>query len=135
MKRKEAKVREGSMLHSAYRAVDASIALSTGTSRETIAKAFCRHILALPLNHLARSLFFAQRLLLMFLVYEACLGIYYPAMGTCRSKYIDDRVRGTVMNITRYAQSVDWNEKEARQHDTQNHYRAVPRKPASSVLS
>ncbi len=37
----------------------------------------------------------------MFLVYEACLGLYFPAMATCRSKYIEDRVRGTVMNITR----------------------------------
>ncbi|CAN0439167.1 unnamed protein product [Scytosiphon promiscuus] len=41
------------------------------------------------------------RLLLMFLVYETCIGLYFPAMATCRSKYIDDRMRGTVMNIFR----------------------------------
>lgn len=43
-----------------------------------------------------------RRLLLMLLVYEACIGLYFPAMATCRSKYIDDRLRGTIMNITRY---------------------------------
>eukprot|EP00903_Cladosiphon_okamuranus_P019296 g17737.t1 len=41
------------------------------------------------------------KLLLMLLVYETCIGLYFPAMATCRSKYIDDRVRGTIMNITR----------------------------------
>lgn len=38
----------------------------------------------------------------MLLVYETCMGLYFPAMATCRSKYIDDRVRGTIMNMTRY---------------------------------
>lgn len=38
----------------------------------------------------------------MFLVYEACIGLYFPAMATCRSEYIDDRVRGTVTNMLRY---------------------------------
>ncbi|CAM9988137.1 unnamed protein product [Ectocarpus sp. 6 AP-2014] len=41
------------------------------------------------------------KLLAMFLVYEACIGLYLPAIATCRSKYIDDRIRGTVMNLTR----------------------------------
>lgn len=57
-----------------------------------------------PLDGFGRSRLLL-RLLLMLLVYEACIGLYYPAMATCRSKYIDDRVRGTVMNITRYEPS------------------------------
>lgn len=59
-----------------------------------------------PLNHCCVCCYFVLRQLFMFLVYEACLGLYFPAMGTCRSKYIDDRVRGTVMNITRCVRTV-----------------------------
>jgi len=37
--------------------------------------------------------------LLGFLVFEVCCGIYYPSMGTLRSRYIPQDVRATVMNI------------------------------------
>ncbi|CAM9613060.1 unnamed protein product [Ascophyllum nodosum] len=66
---------------------NACLVLATGLG--TIAMAACST--GLP----------AAKLLLMFLVYEVCIGIYFPAMATCRSTYMDDRVRGTAMNIIR----------------------------------
>jgi len=36
-----------------------------------------------------------------FLVFETCVGIFFPCMGLLRSKVIPDSVQGTVMNIFR----------------------------------
>merc|ERR1711988_1714519 len=36
-----------------------------------------------------------------FLVFETCVGIFFPCMGLLRSKVIPDEVQGTVMNIFR----------------------------------
>jgi MFS family permease len=36
-----------------------------------------------------------------FLVFEVCCGIYFPAVGTMRSRYIPEEVRSTVMNVFR----------------------------------
>ena len=36
-----------------------------------------------------------------FLVFEVCCGIYFPSVGTMRSKYIPEEVRSTVMNVFR----------------------------------
>ena len=44
-------------------------------------------------NHVAR--------LSAFCVFEACCGIYWPALGTMRSRYIPEEVRASVMNIFR----------------------------------
>ena len=34
-----------------------------------------------------------------FLVFEACVGMYFPLIGTLRSKYLPDAYRGVIMNI------------------------------------
>jgi len=39
--------------------------------------------------------------LLSFFVFEGCCGIYWPALGTMRSRYIPEEVRATVMNVFR----------------------------------
>lgn len=36
-----------------------------------------------------------------FCLFEICCGIYFPSVGTMRSKYIPEEVRSTVMNIFR----------------------------------
>jgi len=39
--------------------------------------------------------------LVAFLVFETCVGIFFPLMGLLRSRVIPDEVQGTVMNIFR----------------------------------
>lgn len=39
--------------------------------------------------------------LMAFCVFELCCGIYFPAMGTMRGKYVPSEVRATMMNIFR----------------------------------
>ena len=34
-----------------------------------------------------------------FLVFEACVGVYFPSMGTLRSQYLPDEHRGVIMNL------------------------------------
>ena len=34
-----------------------------------------------------------------FLVFEACVGMYFPLIGTLRSKYLPDAYRGVIMNL------------------------------------
>mmetsp|Transcript_2194 Transcript_2194/g.3103 ORF Transcript_2194/g.3103 Transcript_2194/m.3103 type:complete len:505 (-) Transcript_2194:209-1723(-) len=36
-----------------------------------------------------------------FLMFEVCIGLYYPAMGTLKSKYVPDQNRSTIYNIFR----------------------------------
>ena len=36
-----------------------------------------------------------------FLVFEACVGIYWPAMGTVKSKVVPEEARATIYNIYR----------------------------------
>jgi hypothetical protein len=43
----------------------------------------------------------ASLLLAGFCVFEVCCGIYWPGSGTMRSKYIQEEVRSTVMNVFR----------------------------------
>jgi hypothetical protein len=33
--------------------------------------------------------------------YEACVGVYFAAMGTIRAKYIPEGKRATIMNVMR----------------------------------
>lgn len=40
-------------------------------------------------------------LLLGFLIFEACCGLYYPAMGTLKATYLPEKTRATLMNIFR----------------------------------
>jgi hypothetical protein len=39
--------------------------------------------------------------LLSFFLFECCCGVYWPALGTMRSRYIPEEVRATVMNVFR----------------------------------
>ena len=39
--------------------------------------------------------------LFMFIVFECCVGVYFPTIGGIRGKYVPDSVRATVMNIFR----------------------------------
>merc|ERR1712216_317977 len=39
--------------------------------------------------------------LVAFLVFEACVGVYWPAMGTVKSKVVPEEMRATVYNIYR----------------------------------
>ena len=34
-----------------------------------------------------------------FLVFEACVGMYFPSIGTLRSKYLPDSHRSVMMNL------------------------------------
>ena len=36
-----------------------------------------------------------------FYIYEACVGAFWPSMGTLKGKYIPEQVRATVMNYFR----------------------------------
>jgi len=38
-------------------------------------------------------------LMASFFVFEACVGMYFPSIGTLRSKYIPDSHRGVIMNL------------------------------------
>jgi len=33
--------------------------------------------------------------------FEACVGVYFPAIGTIRAKYVPERQQATIMNIFR----------------------------------
>lgn len=48
---------------------------------------------ALSTNHHVR--------LMAFFAFEACCGLYWPAMGTMRSRYIPEQVRATIMAVFR----------------------------------
>eukprot|EP00741_Cyanophora_paradoxa_P002968 tig00000655_g2881.t1 len=39
--------------------------------------------------------------LLSFLIFEVCCGIFWPCLGTMRSKYVPEEVRATIMNFFR----------------------------------
>ena len=34
-----------------------------------------------------------------FFAFEACVGMYFPLIGTLRSKYLPDAYRGVIMNL------------------------------------
>lgn len=38
---------------------------------------------------------------LCFLLFEFCVGIYFPSMGTLKSLLVPERIRATVYNIYR----------------------------------
>jgi len=40
-------------------------------------------------------------ILLSFLAFEVCCGIWFPAIGTLRGQYIPERTRATIMNFFR----------------------------------
>ena len=38
-------------------------------------------------------------LIAAFFAFEACVGLYFPSMGTLRSQYLPDEHRGVIMNL------------------------------------
>ena len=52
--------------------------------------------LAIPILSSSHNLVLAG-----FCVFEVCCGIYWPSVGSMRSKYIPEEVRSTVMNVFR----------------------------------
>eukprot|EP00980_Cylindrotheca_fusiformis_P006794 scaffold1420_cov93-Cylindrotheca_fusiformis.AAC.2 len=38
-------------------------------------------------------------LVAVFLAFEACVGMYFPSIGTLRSKYVPDSHRSVIMNL------------------------------------
>ena len=38
-------------------------------------------------------------LIASFFAFEACVGMYFPLIGTLRSKYLPDAYRGVIMNL------------------------------------
>jgi len=79
-------------------------------------KAFEMMVAVKPVEHAARWVFvvasaalavpilFGERhnlVLSGFCVFEVCCGIYWPAAGTMRQKFIQEEVRSTVMNVFR----------------------------------
>mmetsp|Transcript_6405 Transcript_6405/g.19426 ORF Transcript_6405/g.19426 Transcript_6405/m.19426 type:complete len:461 (+) Transcript_6405:23-1405(+) len=60
-------------------------------------------LLALGAAALAVPYFAQSRLYLMlgFLVFEMCVGMYFPSIGTLRSEYIPEAHRSTIMNFFR----------------------------------
>lgn len=39
--------------------------------------------------------------LLSFIIFETCVGVFFPCLGLLRSKVIPDSIQGSVMNIFR----------------------------------
>ena len=39
--------------------------------------------------------------LFIFVVFECCVGLYFPTIGSIRGRYVPDNVRATIMNIFR----------------------------------
>ncbi|KAI9315038.1 hypothetical protein DFJ73DRAFT_883086 [Zopfochytrium polystomum] len=58
---------------------------------------------AIVVPFLFRDLFMC---ILAFCLFEACCGLYFPAIGTLRGKYIPEATRSTVMNVVRFPENV-----------------------------
>ena len=65
---------------------------------------FFRFVLALAAICLATPIFFPTDVAVIFgsfVVFEVCVGIFWPAMGYLRGKYIPEHARSTTMNFFR----------------------------------
>jgi hypothetical protein len=43
----------------------------------------------------------AEMILLSFIVFETCVGLYFPTQSTLRSKYVPEETRAAIMNFYR----------------------------------
>ncbi|CAK8690985.1 molybdate-anion transporter-like [Clavelina lepadiformis] len=67
-------------------------------------ESFMRFVLLTSASSLAIPVFFPENhlwILLGFFVFEVCVGIFWPSLGTMRSIYVPESVRSTVMNYFR----------------------------------
>ncbi|XP_052283005.1 molybdate-anion transporter-like isoform X2 [Dreissena polymorpha] len=73
-------------------------------SKLTSVESFMRPVLFVAAITLATPFLFPGNQLLIFiafLVFEMCVGLFWPSMGTMRGKYVADETRATVMNFFR----------------------------------
>ena len=54
-------------------------------------------------NKMKIFLFFKSQLMIFlgFILFEVCVGIFWPAMGTMRGRYVPETARSTIMNFFR----------------------------------
>ncbi|CAF0780914.1 unnamed protein product [Rotaria sp. Silwood1] len=70
----------------------------------TTPESFMRYIIIVSAFCLSVPVFLPGNQVIMFisfLIFEFCIGIFWPAMATMRSKYISEEARATVMNYFR----------------------------------
>ncbi|XP_033111290.1 molybdate-anion transporter-like [Anneissia japonica] len=69
-----------------------------------VVESFMRFILLVAMVSLAVPIFVPMNqfaVFISFLVFEMCVGIFWPASGTMRSKYVPEKARATIMNLFR----------------------------------
>ncbi|KAJ1621683.1 hypothetical protein T492DRAFT_1149509 [Pavlovales sp. CCMP2436] len=76
------------------------LAMKAGMSAEAIAVSMLAvGATAMSLATLAASKSALLSLSLAFFAFEACVGVYFPTIGTLRSKLLPDEHRGAIMNL------------------------------------
>nr|XP_058958611.1 molybdate-anion transporter-like isoform X1 [Pocillopora verrucosa] len=73
-------------------------------SRVTSVESFLRPVFGMAALSLITPIVFSKNqsvVFVGFLVFEFCVGVFWPAMGVLRSKYVPESARATVMNIFR----------------------------------
>lgn len=73
-------------------------------SRATCVESFMRPVLLLSSVALMLPILFPKSqiiVLLSFILFEICVGIFWPSLGTMRGKYIPEANRATIMNLFR----------------------------------
>lgn len=73
-------------------------------SRYTTPESFMRPVLLISALTLATPVVFPDNQLIIFtafLIFEVCVGIFWPSMSTMRGKYVPEETRATVMNFFR----------------------------------
>ncbi|XP_050412039.2 molybdate-anion transporter isoform X1 [Patella vulgata] len=73
-------------------------------TKYTSVESFMRIVLLTSALALLTPIFFAGNqtvVFIGFLVFEACVGIFWPSLGTMRGKYVPEETRATIMNFFR----------------------------------
>jgi len=103
-------VGEGQTIPHGYIFASFMIAIMIGSSffrmltRAFRPESFLRFVLALAAICLATPIFFPTDVVVIFgsfVVFEVCVGVFWPAMGYLRGKYIPEHARSTTMNFFR----------------------------------
>ncbi|UJR37609.1 hypothetical protein I4U23_030306 [Adineta vaga] len=71
---------------------------------ETTPESFTRYIMIISAFCLSVPVFLPDdqvTMFIAFLIFEFCIGLFWPAMATMRSKYVPEEARATVMNYIR----------------------------------
>lgn len=73
-------------------------------SKYSTVESFMRYVLLLSSLSLATPIIFKGHQLIVFigfLVFECCVGIFWPSLGQMRGKYVPEETRATIMNFFR----------------------------------